>query len=76
MIRSVLIVITSVAVTVFMSCYIIAFSFIRPDENISHRVAKIWAKMLLFLTNTTVEIIGVGKYPDGKAADIYGQSSE
>ena len=59
MIRSLLIVITSVAVTAFMSCYLIAFSFIRPDENISHRVAKIWAKMLLFLANTRVEIIGV-----------------
>jgi 1-acyl-sn-glycerol-3-phosphate acyltransferase len=59
MIRSLLIVITSVAVTAFMSCYLIAFSFIRPDENISHRVAKIWAKMILFLANTKVEIIGV-----------------
>lgn len=59
MIRSLLIVITSVAVTAFMSCYLIAFSFIRPDENISHRVAKIWAKMILFLANTRVEIIGV-----------------
>jgi len=66
MIRSVLIVITSVAVTVFMSGCAVAFAFFTPNENRIHRVAKIWAKMLLFLTNTRVEIIGVENILMGK----------
>jgi 1-acyl-sn-glycerol-3-phosphate acyltransferase len=58
MIRALLLVTIGVAVTAFMSSYIIAFAFITPDENISHRLARIWARMLLALASTRVEIIG------------------
>ena len=58
MIRALLLVTIGVAVTVFMSFYVVAFAFINPDENASHRLAKIWAGMLLALASTKVEIIG------------------
>ena len=58
MIRALLLVTIGVAVTVFMSFYVVAFAFITPDENASHRLAKIWAGMLLALASTKVEIIG------------------
>lgn len=58
MIRALLLVTIGVAVTVFMSFYVVVFAFITPDENASHRLAKIWAGMLLALASTKVEIIG------------------
>jgi 1-acyl-sn-glycerol-3-phosphate acyltransferase len=41
-----------------MSGCAVVFAYITPDENVIHRVANIWAKMLLTLTNIRVEIIG------------------
>jgi 1-acyl-sn-glycerol-3-phosphate acyltransferase len=58
MIRAVLFLIIGVAITAFMSCCAVVFAFITPDENVIHKVANIWAKMLLILTNIKVEIIG------------------
>jgi 1-acyl-sn-glycerol-3-phosphate acyltransferase len=58
MIRALLLVTIGVAVTAFMSFYVIAFAFITQDENISHRLSRIWARVLLALTSTKVEIIG------------------
>jgi len=57
-IRSALIVITGVIITAFMSCCAIIFPILSPGENKSHKVANIWAKMLLFLANTKVRVIG------------------
>jgi 1-acyl-sn-glycerol-3-phosphate acyltransferase len=58
MFRSVLVLIIGIAVTAFMSGCAVVFAYITPDENVIHRVANIWAKMLLTLTNIKVEIIG------------------
>ncbi|HYA13883.1 MAG TPA: lysophospholipid acyltransferase family protein [Syntrophales bacterium] len=58
MIRAALFIIIGVAITAFMSACAVVFAFITPDENIIHKVAHIWAKMLLVLTSIKVEIIG------------------
>jgi len=47
-----------VAVTAFMSGCAVVFAFITHEENSIHKVASLWAKMLLKLTNTRTEIIG------------------
>jgi len=59
MFRSLLLVIMGVAATAFMAGCAVVFAFITREENSIHKVASIWAKMLLTLTNTRTEIIGV-----------------
>ena len=58
MIRSALLVMIAVAVTAFMSTCAYLFPLISPGENKAHRIANLWARMLLWLTNTSVEVIG------------------
>ena len=58
MIRAALFIIIGVAITAFMSACAVIFAYIAPDENVIHKVASLWAKMLLVLTNIKVEIIG------------------
>lgn len=58
MFRSLLLVIMGVAATAFMSGCAVVFAFITREENSIHKVASIWAKMLLTLTNIRTEIIG------------------
>jgi len=55
-----------VAITAFMSGCAVAFAFMTPDENMIHRVANIWAKMLLAIANTKVEIVGAENVIMGK----------
>jgi 1-acyl-sn-glycerol-3-phosphate acyltransferase len=56
--RSAMYVTISVIVTAFMSCCAFIFPIISPGENKSHKVANIWARILLILTNTKVRVIG------------------
>lgn len=58
MIRSFLIVIIATAVTAFMSTCAFLFPLISPGENKAHKVANLWARMLLWLTSTRVNVIG------------------
>jgi 1-acyl-sn-glycerol-3-phosphate acyltransferase len=58
MIRSCLLIIVSVIITAFMSGCAIIFPLISPGENKSHKIAHIWAKILLILTNTRVKVVG------------------
>ena len=58
MIRSALLVMIGLAVTAFMSTCAFLFPFIAPGENHVHRIANLWARMLLRLANTSVEVIG------------------
>ncbi len=58
MIRSVLLVMLGVVVTAFMSGCSVMFSFFTTEEKVFHKIAIIWAKMLLYLASTRVEIIG------------------
>ena len=66
MLRALLLVTMGVAITAFMSGCAVAFAFMTPDENMIHRVANIWAKMLLAIANTKVEIVGAENVIMGK----------
>lgn len=58
MIRSGLLVVVAVAVTAFMSACAFLFPLLSPGENKVHRIANLWARMLLWLTSTRVDVIG------------------
>jgi 1-acyl-sn-glycerol-3-phosphate acyltransferase len=58
MLRSMIILVLGVAVTGYFSACAIIFGLISPGENKIHHLARIWAKTLLFLSNTRVEVIG------------------
>jgi len=58
MVRSALLVTLGVAVTAFFSFWAVVFSFFDNAENNVHKVANLWAKVLLFLCATKVEVIG------------------
>jgi len=58
MIRSALIVTLGVMITAFFSFWAVVFSLLPNSENRVHKVANIWAKILLLLSNTKVEVIG------------------
>ncbi len=68
MIRSALMIVAAVAVTVTMGGCVIVFSFLSPTsgENRGHKVAKLWARLLLLLFNTRLEIIGKENIQLGK----------
>ena len=58
MIRSALLVVVAITVTAFMSTCAFLFPLISPGENKVHKIANLWARMLLWLTNTRVDVIG------------------
>jgi len=58
MIRSALLVMLAVAVTAFMSVCALLFPRISPGENKAHKIANLWAKMLLKLSSIRVNVIG------------------
>lgn len=66
MVRSILLVMVGVAVTAFMSCCCVVFAYMTREENSIHKVASIWAKILLKLTNTRTEIVGAENILLGK----------
>jgi 1-acyl-sn-glycerol-3-phosphate acyltransferase len=66
MIRSALIVTLGVAITGFISFWCIVISFIPNSENRIHKIAKLWAKILLLMSNTKVEVVGVENILRGK----------
>jgi 1-acyl-sn-glycerol-3-phosphate acyltransferase len=66
MLRSVLLIITGVAITAYISGCCVVFAYLTREENSIHKVARIWAKILLKLTNTRIEIIGTENILVGK----------
>jgi len=58
MIRSVLLVTLGVGVTAFFSFWAVVFSFFRNAENNVHKVAAIWARLMLMISGTSVEVLG------------------
>ena len=66
MIRSVLLLIIGVIFTAFMSGCAVLFPLISPGENKAHRIASLWARILLILTNTRVKVIGTENVLAGK----------
>lgn len=68
MIRSALMIITAVAVTIVMASCVVVFSLISQamGEDRGHKVAKLWARILLLLFNTRIEVIGAENIYVGK----------
>jgi 1-acyl-sn-glycerol-3-phosphate acyltransferase len=66
MIRSALLVTLGVAITAFISFWCVIFSLFSNAENNIHKVANLWAKILLLICNTKVEIIGKENILRGK----------
>jgi len=66
MIRSALLVTLGVAITGFVSFWCVIFSVIPNSENRIHKIANLWAKILLLITNTKVEVIGKENIPINK----------
>lgn len=66
MLRSVVILVLGVAITGWISACAVVFSLISPGENKIHRLARLWAKMLLILSNTRVKVVGAENVLIGK----------
>jgi 1-acyl-sn-glycerol-3-phosphate acyltransferase len=58
MIHSALLVTLGVVITAFMSFWSVVFSVFPAADNKIHKVASLWAKILLTLSNTKVKVIG------------------
>jgi len=59
MIRSILLIFVGVSITAFFSFWAVAFSLLGAGENRIHRLAQLWARMLLALSSIPVEISGL-----------------
>jgi 1-acyl-sn-glycerol-3-phosphate acyltransferase len=66
MIRSALLVTLGVAITGFISFWCIIYSIIPNSENRIHKIANLWAKILLLISNTKVAVIGTENVLHGK----------
>jgi len=66
MIHSALLVTLGVAITAFMSFWSMVFSVFPEADNRIHKVASLWARILLLLCNTKVKIIGEENLLRGK----------
>ncbi|MBA4396386.1 MAG: 1-acyl-sn-glycerol-3-phosphate acyltransferase [Syntrophus sp. (in: bacteria)] len=66
MLRSMIILVLGVAVTGYLSACCIIFGLISPGENKIHRIARIWAKILLLLSSTRVKVVGAENVLIGK----------
>jgi len=66
MIHSALLVTLGVAVTAFMSFWSVVFSIFPAADNKIHKVANLWAKILLFICDTKVKVIGEENLLRGK----------
>ena len=56
MVRSALLVMLAIVVTAFMSMCALLFPLISPGENKAHKIANLWARMLLWLTGIRVDV--------------------
>lgn len=66
MMRSALLVVLAVAITAFMaSMVVILFPLLKYGANSAHRIAKIWARMLLFISGVKADLIGSENIPGG-----------
>lgn len=66
MIRSALLMTLGVVATTFFSFWAVAFSFFNNAENNVHKVANIWARIMLLISGTSVEVIGAKYVLRGK----------
>ncbi|MDO9558335.1 MAG: lysophospholipid acyltransferase family protein [Syntrophales bacterium] len=66
MLRSMIMLVLCVSVTGYLSACCIIFGLISPGENKIHHIARIWAKILLLLSSTRVEVVGAENVLIGK----------
>jgi 1-acyl-sn-glycerol-3-phosphate acyltransferase len=66
MIHSALLVTMGLVITAFMSFWSVVFSIFPDADNKIHKVANLWAKILLLLCNTKVKVIGKENLLRGK----------
>ena len=66
MIRSGLLVTLGAAITAFLSFECVIFSFFSNAANNIHKIANLWAKILLFICDIKVQIIGRENILQGK----------
>jgi len=66
MIYSALLVTLGVVITAFMSFWSVVFSFFPDADNKIHRVANLWAKILLLMCDIKVKVIGKENLLHGK----------
>ena len=66
MIHSALLVTLGVAITAFMSFWSVVFSVFPAADNKIHKVANLWAKILLLICNTKVKVVGEENLLRGK----------
>jgi 1-acyl-sn-glycerol-3-phosphate acyltransferase len=67
MLRSVLLLILGTAWTAYMAANTVIFSYLSPNENQSHKVARLWAKILLLMTSVKVQIVGKDNIAEGQS---------
>ncbi len=66
MIRSALLVTLGVAITAFMSFWAVVFSIFPNTDNRVHKIAQLWARLLLLICDTKVEVIDKENFPHKK----------
>ena len=66
MIHSALLVTLGVVITAFMSLWSVVFSIFPDADNKIHKVANLWAKILLLICNIKVKVIGEENLLHGK----------
>lgn len=66
MIHSVLLVTIGAAITVFLSFWSVVFSVFPAADNKIHKLANLWAKILLLICNIKVKVIGEENLLQGK----------
>lgn len=66
MLRSILMLVVGVAVTGYLSACAIIFGLVSPGENKIHFIARLWAKIILALSGTRVDVIGAENVLPGK----------
>ncbi|MCX5848883.1 MAG: lysophospholipid acyltransferase family protein [Deltaproteobacteria bacterium] len=66
MLHSALLVTLGIAITAFMSFWSVVFSIFPDADNKIHKVANLWAKILLLICNTKVKVIGEENLLRGK----------
>lgn len=66
MLHSALLVTLGVTITAFMSFWSVVFSMFPDADNKIHKIANLWAKILLLICNTKVKVIGEENLLHGK----------
>jgi 1-acyl-sn-glycerol-3-phosphate acyltransferase len=66
MIRSAFVVSVAVAVTALVSTFCVLLPLLSPGENRVHRVARLWARILLRLAGITVRVVGTENVLTGR----------